>query len=195
MKRVLTLSALLMLSSLFLMPGSAFAHVGVGATTGLASGFAHPFAGIDHLLAMVAVGLWAAQMGGRKTWVVPCVFVIVMIVGGAVGMWGGSVPFVEQGILASVLVLGVLLAAAYKLPLAASAAIVAVFAIFHGHAHGVEMPLGLGGVAYSTGFALATALLHAFGIAVGVAFRRPALGRAARYAGAVIAVLGVYLAI
>ena len=193
--RTTLLTVLVVASTVLLMPLAAFAHVGVGETTGFSSGFVHPLAGVDHLVAMVAVGLWAAQMGGRKTWVLPCVFVAAMIFGGLLGMRGVALPFVEQGILASILVLGVLIAAALKLPLPAGAAVVAVFALFHGHAHGSEMPAGIGGAAYSTGFALATALLHATGIAAGLGFQRFALERVARAAGGVIAALGLLLAL
>src|SRR5690606_31169193 len=130
-----------------------------------------------------------------KVWAVPVAFVAVMIVGAAVGMLGGSVPFVEQGILASVMILGVLIAAAAKLPAAASVAVVGLFALFHGHAHGTEMPLAAAGAAYFAGFSTATALLHAAGIGLGAALKQAALGHFARYAGGAIAVLGVCLAL
>lgn len=179
---------------LALMPATALAHVGIGETSGFASGFFHPILGADHVLAMVAVGLWAAQLGGRKTWILPCAFVVVMILGGALGMVNGPAPFVEQGILASVLVLGVLIAAAVRFPTALSVAVVGLFAFFHGHAHGTEMPVAVGSVAYSAGFATATVLLHAAGIGIGAIFTKLSLDRIARYAGGAIAALGLYLA-
>lgn len=194
MKRRIIVAASLGIGALF-APASALAHSGVGEVSGFLSGFLHPFAGVDHLLAMVAVGLWAAQTGGRATWALPCAFVGVMAVGGALGMLGASLPLVEPGILASVLALGVLIAAAARLPLVGGALLVALFALFHGHAHGSEMPISSGAFAYSAGFVLATALLHAAGIGAVAVFRRLALAPATRVAGAVIALLGVYLAL
>ena len=176
-------------------PGLASAHVGVGETSGFAAGFFHPLLGMDHVLAMLAVGLWAAQAGGRMTWAAPCTFVAVMIAGGALGAAGAPLPFVEQGILASVLVLGLLISAAARLPFAYSIAVVAFFALFHGHAHGTEMPLHASGAAYSAGFALATVLLHAAGIGVGAGLAKLDLVRLVRYAGGAITLLGVGLAL
>jgi len=195
MTKVSTLTSFLVASVVCAMPGAALAHTGVGGTTGFGAGFAHPVGGADHLLAMVAVGLWAAQMGGRARWIVPGVFVGVMVLAGALGTAGVPVPFVEAGILASVLVLGLLITAAFTFPLAVSALAVAVFAVFHGHAHGTEMPLAIGGFAYSAGFAVATALLHACGIAVGIALDRPGLRNAARAAGGASAAVGLYLTV
>lgn len=195
MTRVSTLASLLVTGAVVATPGAVLAHTGVGPTSGVAAGFAHPIGGADHVLAMVAVGLWAAQLGGRGRWVLPGAFVGVMLLAGAFGMAGLRLPFAEVGILASVLVLGVLIFAAVRLPLAASAVVVALFAVFHGHAHGAEMPVALGGVAYSAGFALATALLHASGVAVGGALARLSVERLARVGGGAIAVAGVYLAL
>jgi len=178
-----------------LLPISVYAHTGVGQTTGFGAGLGHPIGGIDHLLAMVAVGLWAAQLGGRAVWVVPGAFVSLMIFGGILAFSGVQVPYVEQGILVSVLVLGVLIAAAFRLPLAASAVLIGIFAVFHGHAHGAEMPLAMGAVSYSLGFALATALLHGAGIAGGLLLQRMNVEKVVRLAGAAIAVGGVFLAV
>ena len=125
--------------SLVFAPMLAHAHPGHDAS-GFSAGVAHPVHGLDHILAMVAVGLWAAQLGGRAKWLVPASFISVMAIGGALGMAGMPLPFAEQGIFASVLILGVLIAAAVRLPLAASMAIVGLFALCHGHAHGLEMP-------------------------------------------------------
>ena len=130
----------LFLAAVFLVPSLAHAHVGVGETSGFAHGFGHPLSGLDHICAMVAVGLWAAQMGGRAIWAVPLTFVTVMAFGGLLGMMHVDVPFIETGIVVSVLTLGVFIAAAVRLPLIASIIVVGLFAICHGHAHGAEMP-------------------------------------------------------
>jgi len=153
--------------ALVFAPVLAHAHPGHDAN-GFAAGVSHPLHGLDHLLAMVAVGLWAAQLGGRARWVVPASFVSVMALGGALGMAGVALPFAEQGIFASVLMLGVLIAAAVRMPLAASAALVGLFALCHGHAHGLEMPATATGLTYGAGFVFATALLHATGIGAGL---------------------------
>ena len=183
------------LVSFMLLPALAYAHVGVGQTSGFAHGFAHPLTGLDHIAAMVAVGLWAAQRGGRAVWVVPLTFVSVMSVSGLLGAVGIAIPFVEPGIVASVFVLGVLIAAAVRLPLAVSSLIVGLFAIFHGYAHGAEMPETVSGLAYAVGFVLATGVLHACGIALGLLAQRLNKPRLIRYAGGATAVLGVYLAV
>jgi len=140
----------------FFLPGIALAHTGAGQTTGFMYGFGHPIGGADHMLAMVAVGLWAAQIGGRALWIVPGTFVGVMLIGGILGFTGIPVPFVEEGILVSILILGILIVGAFKLPLAYSSMIVGLFAVFHGHAHGAEMPETLSAAWYAVGFALAT---------------------------------------
>ncbi|KUM26666.1 protein hupE [Mesorhizobium loti] len=171
----------------------AYAHVGVGATSSFAAGFAHPLSGLDHLTVMIAVGMWAAMKGGKAVWAWPLVFVGVMLVGGALGMLHVPVPFVEPGILASVVALGLLLALAIDLPVSAGVAIIGLFALFHGHAHGTEVPENAGGLEYMAGFAVATALLHGVGIAaaLGLGLRFRSLVRAA---GAACAVVGVGLA-
>jgi len=177
-----------------LLPTLAQAHPGIpGHTHGFANGLAHPLSGLDHICAMVAVGLWAAQRGGRALWLVPSVFVSVMIMGGALGMAAVPVPFVEPGIAASVLVLGVLIAAAVRLPLPVSAVLVGVFAIFHGYAHGAEMPDSTSGLAYGVGFVAATASLHLLGIGSSLFAQRFGSARMVRYAGGAIAVCGIYL--
>ena len=179
----------------FLAPSLAYAHVGVGETSGFLHGLAHPVTGLDHIAAMVAVGLWAAQRGGRAVWVVPVTFVTIMSVGGLLGAAGVPVSFVEPGIIASVLVLGVLIAAAVRLPLVASSLLVGLFAIFHGHAHGVEMPESVSGLAYGVGFVLATGLLHGLGIGLGLLAQKLASPRAIRNAGGAITAIGVYLCV
>lgn len=177
-----------------LAPTLAHAHPGHGASS-LEHGFAHPISGLDHLLAMLAVGLWAGQLGGRARWQVPAAFLGVMILGGLVGMTGVSVPAVEQGIAASVFVLGVLIAAAVRLPAMASMAIVAGFAFFHGVAHGTEMPVDAAGFGYAAGFTVATGLLHLAGLGVGMAASQVRQPRFVRLAGGAIAACAVVLAL
>jgi urease accessory protein len=182
-----------LLVAALLLPSMAFAHVGVGDGGGLFHGIAHPFLGLDHLSAMLAVGLWAAQRGGRATWAVPLSFLGVMAFAGAIGMLGVPVPFVETGIVVSGLVLGVLIAASVQLPLAASVFIVGLFAMFHGHAHGAEMPVAFSGFSYAAGFLIATASLHACGIALGIAIQKLATPTLVRFAGVAIALSGGFL--
>lgn len=148
-------------------PSVAFAHTGVGDTAGFAHGFLHPLTGLDHVLAMVMVGVFAWQLGGRALWLVPATFVALMAVGGALGVAGIGVPFVEAGIALSVIVLGAIVALRIQAPVAVAMAVVGLFAIFHGHAHGSEMPESAAGLAYGLGFMLATALLHAGGVGLG----------------------------
>jgi urease accessory protein len=179
---------------IFLLPSLAQAHPGApGHTHGFSNGLLHPLTGLDHICAMVAVGLWAAQRGGRALWLVPLTFVSIMVVGGILGMGGAQIPFVEQGIAASVLVLGIFIAAAVRLPLAASMAIVGLFALFHGYAHGAEMPDSASGFAYGIGFVVATASLHLSGIALGITTQRFVSAQLVRYLGGGIAACGVYL--
>ncbi len=183
------LAALLLLAAA--MP--AYAHVGAGVTSSFTAGFGHPLSGLDHLTVMIAVGLWAAMKGGRAVWAWPLAFVGVMLAGGALGMLQVPMPFVEPAILASVVTLGLLVALAIDLPVSAGVAIIGLFALFHGHAHGTEVPENAGGLEYMAGFAAATALLHAVGIAaaLGLGLRFRGLARAA---GAGCAAVGVGLA-
>lgn len=178
---------------ILLLPSLAQAHPGTpGHTHGFTNGFLHPLTGLDHICAMLAVGLWAAQRGGRALWAVPLAFVSVMALGGMFGMAGGALPLVETGIAASLLVLGILIAARVELPLAASISIVGLFALFHGCAHGAEMPATASGLAYGIGFILATASLHLCGVGLGLAARRLGSMQLVRYAGVAIATCGVY---
>ena len=178
-------------AALTLIPTAAFAHPGIGDAHGFVAGFAHPLGGLDHILAMVTVGIFAWQLGGRALWLVPATFVLAMAAGGALGMAGVPVPFAEVGIAASVIVLGAVVAFARKAPVAI-VGLVGVFAMFHGHAHGTEMPLDASGGTYAAGFLLATALLHAAGIALGFAIGRIAHGRAAyQLGGSLVALAGV----
>lgn len=179
-----------------LMPAVASAHVGVGHAAGLAHGFWHPVGGLDHVLAMVAVGLFAANLGGRALWAVPLTFVAVMAVGGMLGIEKIEIPFVEVGIALSVVVLGLIVALRVRWPVAAAMALVGVFAVFHGYAHGAEMPLDASGASYAAGFMVATALLHITGIALSVGVQRIGGGsghRAAQLGGSAMALAGVAL--
>ena len=175
-------------------PSPVLAHTGLEHAVSLAAGFAHPWSGLDHMLAMVAVGLWAGLNGGRALWVWPAGFVGVMLGGGALGMAGVAIKLVEPGILASVIALGLLVLAAARLPVALGGALVAVFAVLHGHAHGTELPTGVAAATYATGFALATALLHAIGLAIAYLCHSDSGKPIVRGAGAAVAAAGVALA-
>lgn len=166
------------------------AHVGTGLPGGVAQGFAHPFGGLDHLLAMVSVGLWGAFLKRPLIYVLPVVFPVVMVAGAALGMFGVPLPRVEIGIAFSVLVLGACIAAAWKAPVAAASIVVAVFALFHGYAHGRELPSAADPVGYSVGFVLATGLLHVLGIGVGLLAEQPRAALLIRAIGAAIACVG-----
>jgi urease accessory protein len=176
----------------FAAASAAQAHPGLSHAHGIASGFAHPFSGWDHLLAMLAIGLWAAQLGGRACWRVPAAFVGVLAASAVAGHFLGIIPGLDQGIAATVLALGLLVAFAGRLPLAASLALAAVFAVFHGLAHGAEMPATAGGLAYGVGFMSASALLTATGLGLGLAATRLS-ARAPRLLGWGIAAIGAGL--
>jgi urease accessory protein len=150
-----------------LAPTMAFAHPGHDGA-GLVDGFLHPLGGVDHIVAMVAVGLLAARLGGRALWLVPASFVAAMAAAGLAGMAGVGLPYVEAGITLSVVVLGAVVALRLTMPVAAAMALVAFFAVFHGYAHGIEMPETASGLAYGAGFVAATALLHGIGIGLGL---------------------------
>jgi urease accessory protein len=154
------------------IPATALAHVGAGDTHGFSHGFAHPIGGLDHILAMIAVGMFAACLGGRSIWLVPTAFVLMMAAGGALGIMGADVPFVEGGIAASVIVLGLAVALQWNVPTVAAMALAGFFAIFHGYAHGAEMPADVSGLGYAIGFMMATALLHIIGIGIGLGIGR-----------------------
>jgi urease accessory protein len=191
MKRTALLAAILT----FALAGPALAHTGAGTTHGFAEGFGHPFSGADHILAMVCVGLWAALLGGRATWIVPAAFVVAMAAGGVAGAYGIGIPFVEAGILASIVILGLLVAFNVRLHVAAAAAVAALFAVFHGHAHGAEMPVDGSGLAYGLGFMLASAILHGAGLAAGIGLGRLVQIKAVRAAGAFVGAGGAGLAL
>lgn len=177
-------------------PTMASAHTGVGDVQGFVHGFTHPLGGIDHLLAMVMVGVLAVQLGGRALWAVPCAFVTLMAVGGAMGLAGVDLPFVEVAIATSVLVLGLAIALQLQAPVSAVVALVGGFAVFHGFAHGAEMPDSVGAISYGAGFILATALLHCAGLGLGSAIGRLAKSRSSvvlRTMGAGAALAGIGL--
>ena len=184
---------ILSLTALALSTAPAFAHLNPEEHGSFMAGFSHPLFGLDHILVMVAVGLWASQIGGRALWLVPAAFVGTMAFGFGLAVAGVDLPFVEPAILASVVALGLLVAMAARVDTIASAALVAAFALFHGHAHGGE--LGAAGAAsFSIGFVVATALLHAAGIAIGIGVARIANGAIlARIIGGLTAVTGVAL--
>jgi urease accessory protein len=170
----------------------ALAHVQVGEATGFLAGFLHPISGLDHVLAMVAVGLWGAQLGAPAIWLLPVTFPLVMALGGFLGLVGVPLPGVEIGIAASALLLGVAVMTERRPSLYAAAALVGFFAIFHGHAHGTELPPGQSGLLYSLGFVVATGCLHAIGIAIGAIHRWPAGKVALRLAGGGVGLAGVF---
>ncbi len=191
-KRFLDLVFVLMFG-LFLLAGPALAHTegAAGFGGGFLSGFTHPIFGWDHVVAMVAVGLWGAFLGSPAIWILPVVFPVIMAFGGALGVLGFPLPAVEMGIAASSIVLGLLIALAVRAPLWIAAIIVGAFAILHGHAHGTELPDATSPIAYSLGFVIATGLLHLSGIALGLLIGRPGGALAIRTGGAAIAVAGV----
>lgn len=195
MKRFPLASAVLLAG--LVLPAVADAHTFGAHDAGFAHGFLHPVGGWDHLLAMVAVGLWAAQRGGAALWALPTAFVTAMIGGGLLGMTGIGLPAVELGIAGSVIALGALIAAQSRLSLPVSLVVVSAFALFHGHAHGAEMPEAAQPLLYGLGFALATALLHGVGVGAALSLRGVVRGGtgalALRGLGAAIGLGGVAL--
>ncbi len=173
----------------------ALAHTGTDTVFGFKTGFLHPISGPDHLVAMVAVGLWGAQLGAPAIWILPITFPLVMAMGGVLGVIGVPVPFVETVIALSAVALGLVVALRLRPPLWAAAALVAVFAIFHGYAHGRELPGAADPVGYGVGFVVATGLLHLAGILIGTVTNRPLGARAVRACGAVIACAGLFFLI
>jgi urease accessory protein len=169
---------------------SAHAHTG-DVAGGFASGFLHPLRGADHVVAMVAVGLWGAFLGPPAMWLLPVTFPLVMAAGGVLGILGVPIPHVETGIALSAIILGAMVAIAARPALGVAALLVGAFAIFHGHAHGAEVPAAADAVAYSLGFVIATGLLHLSGIAFGLISRWPAGRIAVRGAGVIVALIGV----
>jgi urease accessory protein len=183
-------AALAVVLSLAAMP--VLAHVQQGQAAGFVTGLSHPVSGLDHVLAMVAVGLWGAQLGAPAIWLLPVTFPLVMALGGFLGLVGIPLPGVEIGVAVSALALGLAVAASWRPPIALAAMLVAVFAVFHGHAHGTELPAGQSGLTYSLGFVVATGLLHLAGIAIGLIHRWPSGRAALRALGAGVAAGGLF---
>lgn len=191
-RRVLALAG----AGLLAMAGPAMAHTGTGVADGFQHGFFHPMGGLDHMLAMVAVGLYAALLGGRNMWLVPAAFVLTMVAGGALGYGGLHLPMVEQGIGLSVVVMSAAIALGFRLPTAFAMLLVGAFALFHGHAHGSEGAEIASFAPYAVGFILATSLLHAAGVAIGFGLGRLATEQslwARRIAGAAGVVAGALI--
>jgi urease accessory protein len=190
MVRTLTLSLLLAG-----IAGAAQAHPAAEHANGFVAGLVHPPGGLDHLLAMVAVGLWASQLGGRALWQVPTVFVAVMVLGGAAGFAGIAPAGIEAGILASLLILGLVVAASVRLHNGAAMLLVGAFALCHGLAHGGELPAAASPLGYTAGFVIATSALHLLGLGIGAAATRLSAGLVTRIAGAGVAAAGLALAV
>jgi urease accessory protein len=190
---MLTRRLLALPATLALLPSAAMAHTGVGDVGGFAHGFWHPITGLDHVLAMVLIGVLAWQLGGRALWLVPATFVLVMAVGGALGVAGMALPLVELGIALSVVVLGAAVALGIRAPVAVAMGVAGLFAIFHGHAHSAEMPGDASGLAYGVGFMIATALLHLCGLGLGylVAAAGDRYAVVVRSAGGLAAIAGI----
>ena len=171
---------------------AALAHPQKSEAVGFLTGFRHPISGLDHVLAMVAVGLWGAQLRSPAIWLLPVAFPMVMAMGGMLGLMGVSLPGVEYGIALSAVLLGAAVMFEVRPPLGVAAALVGFFAIFHGHAHGTELPPGQSALLYSMGFVIATGCLHALGIAIGTVHRWAWGKRLVRVAGGLVAVGGVF---
>jgi urease accessory protein len=187
------LAVLVAAAAVTLIPSlGAFAHVIQGQAGGFGPGFEHPLTGPDHFLAMFAVGIWGAQMGGRAVWALPVTFPLVMAAGGLAGMLGMPLPHVELGIALSILALGSAIAFGWRPVEAIALILIGAFAICHGYAHGVELPSAADPADYAAGFVIATGLIHLLGVGVGLALNKPLEGRLSRALGAVIAAGGVY---
>jgi urease accessory protein len=190
-KPLLTAAWPLALLVLFLRTQVAKAHAQGGEAAGFLSGLAHPVLGLDHVVAMVAVGLWGAQLGAPALWLLPVTFPMVMALGGMLGLIGVPLPGVEIGIAVSAVLLGSAVLLELRPPLVIAAVLVGCFAVFHGHAHGTELPPGEDGLLYSIGFVVATGCLHGVGIALGLTHSW-SWGRAAlRAAGGGVAAVGL----
>jgi urease accessory protein len=185
-------SLVVLLATVVLWPVAAWAHVQSGEAGGFLSGMSHPVSGLDHVVAMIAVGLWGAQLGMPAIWILPVAFPMMMAIGGMLGLIGMPLPGVEIGIALSAVVLGALVLGRIRLPLAAAIVIVGFFAVFHGHAHGTELPAGQNALLYSLGFVIATGLLHAVGITIGLMQRWDLGGQVLRGAGGLVLAAGLY---
>ena len=185
--RTLTIAILLLLCA-----PAAFAHPQKGEAVGFLTGFRHPISGLDHVLAMVAVGLWGAQLGAPAIWLLPVAFPMVMAVGGTLGLMGVPLPGVEYGVALSAILLGAAVMFELRPPLTMAALLVGFFAIFHGHAHGTELPAGQSALLYSMGFVIATGCLHALGIGIGTVHRWSWGQKLLRFAGGLVSVGGMF---
>jgi urease accessory protein len=192
MTRLWQILAALAAAALLLAPGPAAAHIIQAGAGGFTSGFTHPLTGPDHFLAMFAVGIWGAQMGGRSIWELPVAFPLIMTVGGIAGLLGLPLPHVELGIALSIIGLGLCIALAWRPVELVSIAVIGVFAIFHGYAHGAELPRAADPADFAVGFVLATGMIHLLGIGAGLALGKPLGGRLARLLGLAIALGGGY---
>lgn len=187
----MTIARLLAVAVLVAAATPALAHVESGQAAGLLSGFLHPVSGLDHVLAMVAVGLWGALLGAPAVWVLPIAFPLVMAMGALLGFLGVTIPGVEYGVAASAILLGAAVAFEVRPPVALAALLVGVFAIFHGYAHGTELPAGASALLFSMGFVIATGALHAVGIGIGALEARSWGAAVLRAAGSIVAVGGM----
>ncbi|MBB3564354.1 urease accessory protein [Rhizobium sp. BK512] len=192
MKHSVLRSIGLVLAALLLSTGVAEAHVGTGGASGFAAGFFHPITGLDHVVAMIAVGLWGAQLGKPAIWVLPITFPLVMAFGGFLGLLGVPMPGVEIGIALSGVLLGMAVLTETRPPFFAAAILVGIFAIFHGYAHGAELPLGENALFFSLGFVIATGLLHAVGIVIGLLYQWPWGKVTVRAAGGAVGAVGAF---
>ena len=171
---------------------AAHAHIQQGQAVSFLTGLGHPWSGLDHVLAMIAVGLWGAQLGTPAIWILPIIFPMVMSLGAMMGLLGIPLPGIEIGIAASAIVFGILIFAEVRPKLIVAAILVGCFAVFHGHAHGTELPTGQSGLLYSMGFVMATGFLHGIGITIGLIYRWPLGKLALRGSGVFIAVMGIF---
>lgn len=188
----MTCVALVLGFGLWLLPQPTAAHIIQSGAAGFGSGFAHPLTGPDHFLAMFAVGLWGAQMGGRTVWTLPVTFPLIMVAGGILGLAGVPLPGIEIGIALSMIALGSAIALAWHPAEWVALCLIAVFAICHGYAHGAELPQAADPADYAIGFVLATGMIHLFGIGVGLGLAKPFGGRFARTLGALVGLGGIY---
>lgn len=182
----------MLIFAFFLYAQSTYAHVHNGEAISFLSGLKHPLSGLDHIVAMIAVGIWGAQLGAPAIWLLPLAFPMVMALGGMLGLLGVPLPGIEFGIAGSAILLGAAVLMELRPPIGFAAALVGFFAIFHGYAHGSELPAGENGLLYSIGFVMATGCLHGVGIAIGVAHRWEWGKLALRIAGAVISITGIF---
>jgi urease accessory protein len=190
-QQIVTRWSAVLLTTLF-WAQAASAHPVKGQAVGFLTGFLHPISGLDHVVAMIAVGLWGAQLGAPAIWLLPVAFPIVMAFGGMLGLMGVPLPGTEIGIAASAIMLGALVMLEIRPPLAAAAVVVSFFAIFHGHAHGSELPPGQDALLFSIGFVIATGCLHGVGISIGLIHKWPWGQRALRLAGGGVAAVGLF---